>query len=130
MYVKPFITEIYSTSFFMEVKMYSQKKYSQRKKCIVKELTENWQWELTENIVPGTLCIIWKLKKAWSLKKDSVTFLWFFDFLILKKNLNDFLTTLKKENTIISSRLVKVLILKNDHITFLWLLKFFKIAIL
>ena len=51
MYVKPFITEMYSASFFLEIKMYGQKKYSQRKKCIVKELTENWQWELTEKIL-------------------------------------------------------------------------------
>ena len=52
-----------------------------------------------ENIVPGNLCIIWKPKEAWSLKKDSATFLW----------------------------LLKLLKLKNNSITALQHLKFFKL---
>ena len=39
-----------------------------------------------ENIGPGNLCIIWKPKEAWSLKKDSATFLWLLKLLKLKKN--------------------------------------------
>ena len=41
-----------STSFFMDIKMYSQKNivkemFSQRKKCVAKEI----QWELTKKIL-------------------------------------------------------------------------------
>ena len=39
-----------------------------------------------ENVVPGNLCIIWKLNEAWPLKKDSVTFLRLLKLLKLKKN--------------------------------------------
>ena len=78
------------------------------------------------------------------LKKNFITFLRLFKFLILKKGtitvfntekvLHHFLTTLKvfnlKKGSIASLRLLKVLILKNDSFTFLWLLKIFTIAIL
>ena len=104
-----------------------------------------------ENVVPGNLCIIWKLNEAWSpfrpLKKHLVTFSWLLKFLILtkdtitvsklltpKKDSITFLGPLKfltlKKDSITSLSFLKVLILKNDSITFLWLLKFFKIAIL
>ena len=39
-----------------------------------------------KNIVPGNLCIIWKLNEAWPLKKDSVIFLRFLNLLKHKKN--------------------------------------------
>ena len=67
-----------------------------------------------ENVAPGNLCIIWKLNERWPLKKDSVTFLrllkllnqkrtpalpYGLRFLILKKGLCHFLTTLKVFNT-------------------------------
>ena len=39
-----------------------------------------------ENVVPGNLCIIWKLNEPWPLKKDSVTFLRLLKLLKLKKN--------------------------------------------
>ena len=126
-------TEMCSTSFFMEIICY----YNQG----------NSAGADRENVLPGYLCVIWKLKEAWPLKKDLVTFLQLLKFLILKKGLrhclkvfnteNDSITflglvkflTLKKD-FITSLRLLKVLILKNDSITLLWLLKFFKIAIL
>ena len=67
-----------------------------------------------ENVVPGNLCIIWKLNEAWPLKKDSVTFLrllkllklkgtpplpYDLKFLILKKEPCHFLTNFKVFNT-------------------------------
>ena len=97
-----------------------------------------------ENIVPGILCIIWKLSEAWLLKKDSVTFsrllkllklkknsitAWrLLKFLILKKGLVDFLTTFTvinaKKALITFLWILNILILKNGCITFLRLLKF------
>ena len=38
------------------------------------------------NIVPGNLCIIWKLSETWPLKKDLVTFLRLLKLLKLKKD--------------------------------------------
>ena len=64
-----------------------------------------------ENIVPGNLCIIWKLNEAWSLKKDSVTFLRLLKLLKLKKD------------SIAALRLLKFLILKKASVTFLQFLK-------
>ena len=58
-----------------------------------------------ENIVPGNLCIIWKLNEAWPVKKHSVTFLRLLQLLMLKKNSITFL------------RLFKFLILKKGNIT-------------
>ena len=48
---------MYSASFFMEIKMYSQtnivkEMYSERKKCIVKKI----QWELTDKILFQEIC--------------------------------------------------------------------------
>ena len=68
-----------------------------------------------ENVVPGNLIMIWKLNEAWpfkknfyghfltvvkllKLKKNSTTALWLLKFLILKKGLRCFLTTLKVFN--------------------------------
>ena len=68
-----------------------------------------------ENVVPGNLIIIWKLNEAWPLKKNSyghfltalkvlklkensTTVLRLLKFLILKKGLRCFLTTLKVFN--------------------------------
>ena len=56
---------------------------------------------MAENILPGSLCIIWKLNEAWPQKKDSVTFLRLLKFLKLRKN------------SITVLRLLKFLILKN-----------------
>ena len=77
-----------------------------------------------ENVVPGNLCIIWKLNEAWPLKKDSVTFLRLLKLLKLKKNsitAYDLKFLILKKDTI---TVLKFLIPKKDSITFLGLLKF------
>ena len=85
-----------------------------------------------ENVVSGNLIIIWKLNEAWPLKKNSyghkensTTALRLLKFLILKKGLRCFLTTLKvfnpEKDTI---TVLGFLIQKKDSITFLGLLKF------
>ena len=91
-------TQMCSASFVMEIKMYSQRDSVGTGR---------------ENIVPGNMRIIWKLKEAWSLKKglshfltlkllklknNSITALRLLKFLILKKGLHHFLTTFKVIN--------------------------------
>ena len=113
MYTKPFITAMWSASFFMEIKMYSQrsiikKVFSQRKKCKVKET----QWELTEKILFQEICTSYesvkkrdwnatayiRLLKLLKLEKNSITALELLKVLILKKGLRHFLTTFKVIN--------------------------------
>ena len=89
----------------------------------------------------------WRLLKFLKLKENSTTALWLLKFLILKKGLHCFLTTLKVFNPEKRHhRCLKVfhtekglhhlletlegIILKNDSVTFLKLVKFIKIAIL
>ena len=81
-----------------------------------------------ENVVPGNLCIIWKLNEPWPLKKDSVTFLRLLKLLKLKKNSTtayDLKFLILKKDTI---TVLKFLIPKKDSITFLGLLKVFNIG--
>ena len=110
-----------SASFFIEIKCVVKEMFSQRKRSKNSVETDR------ENIVPGVLCIMWKLSEAWLLKKDSVTFsrllkllklkkdsitAWrLLKFLILKKGLRHFLMTF----TVINA--------KKNLIPFLWILK-------
>ena len=64
-----------------------------------------------ESIVPGNLCIIWKVNVAWPLEKDSLTFSWFLKLLKLK------------EISINASRLLKFLRLKKGFRHFLMTFK-------
>ena len=83
-----------------------------------------------ENVVPGNLCIIWKLNEQWPLKKDSVTFLRLLKLLKLKKNSTTALQ-LKVFNTEKGHHhCIKAFNAEKDSITFLQLLKFLKITIL
>ena len=59
------------------------------------------------------------------LKKDSITFLRFLKFLILKKDTITALFLIPKKDSITSLRLLKVLMLKNDTNT-LMILKVFR----
>ena len=114
--------------------------FSWRLKCYYSQI--NLVGTDRENIVPGNLCITWKVNEAWPLKKDSVTFLRLLKLLMLKKNSITFLrlfnfliskedtiTVLKVFNTVKNSVtylwLLKSLILKKGCITFLRFLKFF-----
>ena len=127
-----------SKSFFIEMKCIV-------KECLVKEKNQRNSGETDrENIVPGILCIIWKLSEAWLLEKDSVTFsrllkllkrkkntitAWrFLKFLILRKGLSNFLTTFTvinaKKDLITFLWILKILILKKGCMTLLPLLKF------
>ena len=142
---------MWSASFFLEIKMYSQ-----RKKCIVKEI----QWELTEKILFQEIFASYEsfikrdhchllgrfltALKASKTQKNSITALQLLKFLILKKGLlrlttyvlrllkllmlkKDSITVLKflipKKDSITFLRLLKFLILKKDTITSLRLLK-------
>ena len=76
-------TEMCSTSFFMEIICY----YNQG----------NSAGADRENVLPGYLCVIWKLNEAWPVKKDLVTFLQLLKFLILKKGLRHCLKVFNTE---------------------------------
>ena len=139
MYVKPFIGSVGKQLLQYLLKCALQLS-SWRLKCYYNQ--RNSVGTDRENVVPGNLCIIWKLNEAWPLKKDSVTFLRLLKLLKVKKNSTtalrlQVLNTEKghhhclkvfntKKDSITSLRLLKLLILKNDSIKF----KFFKIAIL
>ena len=112
------ITEMYSASFFMKIKMLlSSKKFS-----------GNWQ----RKYCPRKSCIIWKLNEEWPLKKDSISFLPLLKLFKFKKNsitalrLLKFLIMKKGLRLITFLRLFRLLMLNNDSITFLRLLKFLK----
>ena len=105
MYVKPLICVLgYLLQDLLKCALHL---FSLRLKCYYNQ--RNSVGTERKNIVPGNLCIIWKLNEAWPLKKDSAIFLRLLKllklkkssttalrllkFLILKKGLHHFLTT-------------------------------------
>ena len=130
MYVKPFICVVgkYLLQYLLKCALHLS---LWRLKCYYNQ--RNSVGTDRENIVPGNLCIIWKLSEAWPIIKDSITFLrllkhlklkknsitaWrILKFLILKKDTTTVLNFLiLKKDSITSLRLLKFLILKNDSI--------------
>ena len=80
-----------------------------------------------ENVVPGNLCIIWKLNEAWPLEKNCVTCLPLLKLLKLKKTpplLHDLKFSILKRGLCHFLMTLKFLIPKKDSITFLGLSEF------